>query len=282
MGYATQLEARRFDAGRDRQPGSGGTGARAIAPSGRRPGGSESAGRAAAAAGRLLDSLLDGETDGRIVGLAARAWSLPERGRYAVVLRQAVGNAPVEQAKLPATIGGARVLWRPRIRCQIGIVVLGDAELSTVVDALPVMPGWRTGVGLPVEGLTSLFGGRQFAELAVRTLAGDGVACLQDRMTAALLASRPDLAGSLSGYVLAPLLELDRASRDLLLDTFSAWLAADGSVHEAARPLYCHRNTVLNRLRRLEKLTQRSLSVPKDLVELTLAVEAYRLRPGRP
>jgi PucR C-terminal helix-turn-helix domain len=237
--------------------------------------------RATLAAEQLLDALLDGEADGRVVDLAAQVWSLPEKGRYVVVARQEVnGAAPVAHAGLPSAINGIRVLWRSRGTSHFGIVVLGDTDVPTFASALPVTPGWRTGVSLVVDGLTGLYRGRQLAELAVRTIAtGDGVACLEDRMATALLASRPDLAGELTGHVLAPLLELDRVNRDVLLDTFTAWLAADGSVRRAARPLYCHRNTVLNRLRRLEKLTQRSLSTPKDLVELTLAVEAFRLTP---
>jgi hypothetical protein len=47
-------------------------------------------------------------------------------------------------------------------------------------------------------------------------------------------------------------------------------------VAKAVIDVYCHRNTVLNRLRRIEQLTGRSLSVPKGLVDLALALEAFR------
>ncbi|MFE3757608.1 helix-turn-helix domain-containing protein [Nocardia tengchongensis] len=40
--------------------------------------------------------------------------------------------------------------------------------------------------------------------------------------------------------------------------------------------LYCHRNTVLNRLRRIEELTGRSIAEPRAMIELALAVEAAR------
>jgi DNA-binding PucR family transcriptional regulator len=103
------------------------------------------------------------------------------------------------------------------------------------------------------------------------------VACLEERLPAALLTARPDLARELSTRVLGPVLNLDKVSRDLLLDTLAAWLAADGSALRAASSLYCHRNTVLNRMRRLERLTRRSLSAPNDLVELALALEAFGL-----
>jgi hypothetical protein len=259
MGYAGQLES----------PRSAGT---------------DSTGLAALADGRMLDALLDGETDSRVIRLVARSGWLPEKGRYAVVVRHAVGDgALIAHPPPPSMIGGLRVLWRLRSACQIGVGVLADVEVSTFADALPATPSWRTGVSLAVDGLASLWRGRQLAELAARTITdGHGVACLQHRMIAALLASGPDLANELSGQVLAPLLELNRADRDLLLDTFTAWLAVGGSVRHAALPLYCHRNTVLNRLRRLEKLTRRSLSAPKELIELTLAVEAFRLRQIRP
>ncbi|WP_329567215.1 helix-turn-helix domain-containing protein [Streptomyces sp. NBC_01361] len=45
---------------------------------------------------------------------------------------------------------------------------------------------------------------------------------------------------------------------------------------QAGELLYCHRNTVLNRLRGLERLTGRLLDHPRDPVDLTLALEACR------
>lgn len=42
----------------------------------------------------------------------------------------------------------------------------------------------------------------------------------------------------------------------------------------------CHRNTVLNRLRRLELLTGRRLAHPRELVDLTLAVDTLRSTPA--
>ena len=72
---------------------------------------------------------------------------------------------------------------------------------------------------------------------------------------------------------------VDQASerdRALLLDTFGAWLDADGSADRAAAALFCHPNTVRHRLRRLQDQTGRSLSQPRELAELTLAFEIDR------
>ncbi|MEB3964234.1 helix-turn-helix domain-containing protein [Streptomyces kunmingensis] len=93
------------------------------------------------------------------------------------------------------------------------------------------------------------------------------------------MAGAPALGGLLVDRVLGPLRALPPADGALLLDTLTAWLDCDGSAQRAASRLYCHRNTVLNRLRRYESLTGRSLTRPADLVELALALNAHRLRP---
>jgi hypothetical protein len=107
---------------------------------------------------QLLDALVGGEAPGDVAGLAARVFSLPENGRYAVVARLPVsGAAPAHHP--PSTINGMRALWRTRPNRQIGIVVLGDAEPTAVAEALPATPGWRVGVSLAVDGLAGLFRG---------------------------------------------------------------------------------------------------------------------------
>ncbi|WP_262402236.1 PucR family transcriptional regulator [Actinomadura sp. CNU-125] len=63
----------------------------------------------------------------------------------------------------------------------------------------------------------------------------------------------------------------------MLLSTLDTWLNCGGSAARAAERLFCHRNTVLNRLRKIEQLTRRRLARPSDLVELVLALSAVRL-----
>ncbi|MGV9234805.1 PucR family transcriptional regulator, partial [Streptomyces nigra] len=90
----------------------------------------------------------------------------------------------------------------------------------------------------------------------------------------------PELGATLTEQVLGPLLRLDPADRDVMLDTLTAWFDCDGSAQRAGERLYCHRNTVLNRLRRCEQLTGRSLARPADVVEISLALTARRLLRG--
>ncbi|MER7853959.1 helix-turn-helix domain-containing protein [Streptomyces bacillaris] len=102
-----------------------------------------------------------------------------------------------------------------------------------------------------------------------------------ERWQAVLVAGAPELSARLLADVFGPLLALAPAERALLVGTLDAWLECGGSVGRAAVRLRCHRNTVFNRLRRLERLTSRSLSHPCELVETVLALEALRWAAGR-
>lgn len=55
------------------------------------------------------------------------------------------------------------------------------------------------------------------------------------------------------------------------------WFGTGGSVAETARTMFVHPNTVRNRKRRLETLTLRNLSDPRDAAELYPAVVSLPL-----
>ncbi len=97
---------------------------------------------------------------------------------------------------------------------------------------------------------------------------------------ATLVGADPVVAGLLGRTVLGLLLEVAPAERRLLLETVEVWVASGGSAAVAAQSLFCHRNTVLDRLRRVRELTGRSVERPRDLVELALAVTWARSQPA--
>ncbi len=141
----------------------------------------------------------------------------------------------------------------------------------------------RIGIGNPVEGLAAVGEARRLADTALRICpAAGGTVRLADHLPAALVVSSPELGRALADKVLGPLLGLEPADREVLLDTLTTWLACDGSAQRAGERLYCHRNTVLNRLRRCEQLTGRSLARPSDVVEVSLALTARALLRDRP
>lgn len=73
---------------------------------------------------------------------------------------------------------------------------------------------------------------------------------------------------------LEPILRLDPHTRDELLETLAAW-AEVGNVSRAAGEIGRHHNTVRNRLRRVERLTGGSLTVPDDVTDLVLALRVH-------
>ncbi|GAA1416440.1 helix-turn-helix domain-containing protein [Streptomyces thermospinosisporus] len=224
----------------------------------------------------LAGALLDGTS--RIADLpeAAQALGLPEQGRYMVVAvggGRLTGGAGAQVLAEP----DVRVHWHPGVDVDYGILLVEEEgrepQLSQEQE-----PGVRVGVSSAVEGLAAVGEARRLADTALALCPEPGgVIRLTEHLPAALVVSAPELATALADRLLGPLAGLEPADAEVLLDTLATWLACDGSAQRASRRLYCHRNTVLNRLRRYEQLTGRSLSRPSDLVEVSLALTARGL-----
>ncbi|WP_411102745.1 helix-turn-helix domain-containing protein [Streptomyces sp. cmx-4-9] len=247
----------------------------------------------------LLDALFDGtaEADGPTASEAAAQLGLPERGRFAVVL-VAAGGPPLPAGPVPAGPGPAlRVLWRIRADGETGLVELGHHPLESVRELLAPL-GVRAGVSPVVEAPGELARARRLAALALRTAPGSaagraagpapgpaggaGTALLDEHLPEALVAAQAELAARLREVVLGPVLALPAEDCRVLLTTLGTWLACQGSTTRAAGLLHCHRNTVSNRLRRLEQLTGRTLADPAQVVELALAHAAVVQQAGAP
>ncbi|GAA2988758.1 PucR family transcriptional regulator [Streptomyces fulvorobeus] len=243
----------------------------------------------------MTAALLDGTA--RIAELpdAAAMLGLPVDGRYAVLAVAAARRAPHGADEQPLTLpAGTDVLWHPGQETEFAILALapgsasveGDAhgraldqdELAVLAGGLSAAPGTRVGISSVVGGLAALGDARRLAETALRSCpSSGGVVLLDEHLPTALVVSSPGLGRALAARVLGPLDRLDPADRDVLIGTLTAWLDSDGSAQRAGARLYCHRNTVLNRLRRFEQLTGRCLTRPSDAVEVSLALAARRL-----
>ncbi|WP_433396734.1 PucR family transcriptional regulator [Streptomyces sp. CA-146814] len=186
----------------------------------------------------------------------------------------------------PPYAAPATPLWHTGPDAEFAILRLtgepGDpGELRAIAAALDAPAGTRTGIGSAVDGLAALGDARRLAETALRACpASGGTVVLDEHLPDALVVSSPALGSVLADRVLGPLDRLDPSDRDVILETLTAWLDADGSAQRAGARLYCHRNTVLNRLRRFEQLTGRCLTRPRDAVEVSLALAARRLLGG--
>ncbi|THA74005.1 PucR family transcriptional regulator [Streptomyces sp. A0642] len=258
----------------------------------------------------MTAALLDGTAQIAELPEAAAMLGLPEYGRYAVLVVATARRAPHGTAQPPMTLpAGTDALWHPGPDAEFAILPLargegpaepltpptgpadgsdappaavdGDTELAALAAGLSVPPGARVGISSVVDGLAAVGDARRLAETALRACpAGGGVVLLDEQLPAALVVSSPGLGSALAARVLGPLDRLDPADRDVIIETLTAWLDSDGSAQRAGARLYCHRNTVLNRLRRFEQLTGRCLTRPSDAVEVSLALAARRLLAG--
>ncbi|MEA2333427.1 MAG: hypothetical protein QOH58_3565 [Thermoleophilaceae bacterium] len=77
--------------------------------------------------------------------------------------------------------------------------------------------------------------------------------------------------------VLGPLEHATGEYGDELIRSLEAFIEQNGQWERAARELYCHRHTLRYRIRRVEQLTGRNLSIARDRIEFWLALRAREL-----
>ncbi|MFE0022563.1 PucR family transcriptional regulator [Amycolatopsis sp. NPDC059021] len=227
----------------------------------------------------LLDALLDG-TITEPTAEMTRLLGLPPDGGFVVVVTEVLGQAALHGALRSARAAGSHGVWRRRPGLSIGIMTTAGGEARELATMLAPSLSGRTGLSPVLGTLTEVAEGRRLAELAMATIppGTTGIVALDDCLPDALVLGSPRLARRLIDVTFGPLLELPGAERGELLDTATAWVRSAGSAVQAARTLYCHRNTVLNRLNRIRALTGVDLTDTASWSQVTLALSALRYR----
>jgi hypothetical protein len=212
---------------------------------------------------------------------ASRIIGIPVEGPCAAVVAD-IGPAIQWERRLAADrIGSA---WQVRANTLVGLLTLRQPTVDTAVAALRDVLDVPAGVSLVVRGLAEVDVAYRQAILARRTLpAGrNDIAVLAERLPEALLLSAPELAEQLVHRWLGDLLAVPAAERRLLLGTLQIWVATGGSIRHTAEAACCHRNTVINRLQRMQAITGHDFADPACQVELALALRASALLAGPP
>lgn len=226
---------------------------------------------------RALDELLDGRGgDLAVLRAAAEVLELPVTGRLLVVVGMPAGDGGPALALPDGALlaRGLRSVWGSRSGAQVGVVVLGMRRPSDVVGRLDEVAVGPVGISAVVGDVTGVATAYRMAETAARTLpaAAARAVTIDDRLPEALLSNSPEISSRLVGQSLGGLLELPEEERAVLLDTLAAFLVCDGSPTRAADELYCHRNTVMHRLRRIESVTGRKVTDPRSRLLWQLAL----------
>jgi hypothetical protein len=227
----------------------------------------------------MLDALIDGRgSDPSFLRTAGTVLGLPEDGPMLCVVApmESGGEYPLRSPQEVMAAQDVVSSWFVRPRDEVGLISLGSRPVKVALDALRPCVVGRAGVSPVIDGLAAIDAGYRLAQTAARTLTGPGLAVLDDRLPEALLVDSPELLPRLVDTALGGLMGLPPGDRDTLLETLEELLACGGSPTHAATALFCHRNTVIYRMRRIEAATGRSIGNPRDRLLLTLGLMATR------
>lgn len=230
----------------------------------------------------LTEALLDGRHLGEyslwdVAGLL----KLPTHGPYVVVAatlpklgQQALRNAAEMLRSLDV-----HSAWRLLPDVQIGIAHLPPSvRLSRLVELMSRVVTTNVGVSPVFDDLADTAISLRYARVAMDAAAqrDGGVCVFDDSLLSVAAVSAPEVTRKISEITLGAFNALPAAEQVSLRQTFIAWLDRNGSIPDTAADLFCHPNTVRNRLRRIEEHTGRSLSAPRELAELCLAFEIVK------
>lgn len=226
----------------------------------------------------LLEEVVGGGTTGQRV---ADQLDLPLAGSYLVVVAdlEPDGTAALPSPQTALAALGVRSVWHVRTDTLVGLVPLEGHDPDFVLARLRSLARGRAAAASTAQGLAGVATAHRLAILALGTLPRGGAALVpvEDRYPESLLLRSPELRRRVVEDWLGPVLRLQARERDVLLETLTAWLEADRSAGVAAERLYCHRNTVLNRLHRASTLIRRPLTGRAAYVGLSLALSALEL-----
>ncbi|WP_298446223.1 CdaR family transcriptional regulator, partial [Gordonia sp. (in: high G+C Gram-positive bacteria)] len=207
----------------------------------------------------------------------AQLLRMPADGPYVVIAAAPpmIGRLPLPEIAARLRAVDTYSAWRLFPDIHLGLVhVSSPAAHRATVDLLGRVATTPVGISPPFDDLIDTSVHMRYARLAMESVpAGELIREFDDSVLGVAAISAPDVTRKIADVILGAFAGLASDDQQLLTSTFHAWMAADGSVDDAAYALSCHPNTVRYRLRRIEKVTDRSLRVPRDLAELCLAFE---------
>jgi hypothetical protein len=229
----------------------------------------------------VIDALIHGRLFERCsLWEAADYLRMPSTGPFVVIAADAtwsgVGALPDVEAKLRSL--DVSSAWRGLPDLRIGIVhVKNDRQLAAALALVSRVAVGRVGVSARFGDLRDTARALRQARVTLRGRAHPDslVSVFDGSILATAAISAPEVMVELAGPVIECFADLGDEEREVLFETFRAWLDHDGSMRTAGEMLFCHPNTVRYRLRRIEERTGRCLTRPRDIAELCLAFEVH-------
>ncbi|HZA08955.1 helix-turn-helix domain-containing protein [Mycobacterium sp.] len=230
----------------------------------------------------LMDSLLHGRVVERwSLWEAADHLRLPTSGPYVVIAAEVAVAGSEALPNIESKLRSFDVFsaWRLLPDVHVGIVhVRRDKSLGDVLALVSRLATARVGVSARFDDLRDAAQALRFARMMLvgRPDPGLLVSVFDGSILASAAVSAPEVLVKLVTPTIDGFAGLADQEREVLFETFRAWVENDGSMRTVGDLLFCHPNTVRYRLHRIERCTGRSLSNPRDLAELCLAFEVQR------
>ncbi|WP_246397999.1 PucR family transcriptional regulator [Mycobacterium vicinigordonae] len=234
----------------------------------------------------LVTGLLEGRLPGDVTAWdAVRLLGLPESGFFTVaaIKSATLDSRPLRAIEQVLSADGFASAWRLDPDMQIGIIALSaPTDAEQLARSLEKHSLGRIGVSPIYDGHPPPGAALNYAKAALRAATADEPLIVFDAHPYAVAAiTDPQTMTLYRDLVLAGLNAIDNSDRRILVSTFRAWVDSGGSVSQTATRMHCHPNTVRYRLGRLKDHTGYDVSVPRDLAQLHLAIEAdHRLGPA--
>lgn len=230
----------------------------------------------------LIDALLHGRLIEQCsLWEAADYLRLPSVGPYVVVAADDVLSGLAALPDLEAKLRSLDMssAWRGLPDIEVGIVhVKTDCHLAALLALVSRVAIARVGVSARFEDLRGTARALHQARVTLRGRAEKSslVSVFDGSILATAAVSAPEVMVELAEPVMECFADLSDEERQVLFETFRAWLDNDGSMRGAAEVLFCHPNTVRYRMHRIEQRTGRYLTRPRDVAELCLIFEVSR------
>jgi plasmid stabilization system protein ParE len=233
----------------------------------------------------LVEALLDGRiTDSTTLWEIAENLRIDPTGWHVVVAAEApdIGSEALPNIERNLRARGIASAWRLLPGVQVGIASLSDPDqMGRLVTVLERYARCRVGISPRYESLEQTARAVRLARIAMKSARPKRVSVVvfEANPLAVAAVGNADVMQRVARTVLGGLDTLTEDDKAILLNTLEAWLDCGGSANATAERIYCHPNTVRHRLRRIEERTGRSLSDPRQLTELCLALETERRLP---
>lgn len=230
----------------------------------------------------VLAALLEGRgSDPQFARDATHALTVPTGGPFVCVvgLADAPDELALDHPRERLRIATVASAWTTLAGSDVGLVALGGRDAAHVRTALQSAVRTRAGMSPVFTELAELPRARRLAETAARCPGASGaVNVLEEDLVAGLVVDAPLVASMLHERTVGRLLAADAQDSGSLLATLRAFLEEDGSLNAAAAKTFVHRNTMIYRLNKIEKVTGLSVRRLKDQVVWTLALQEHDTR----